>query len=420
MIDEITSVVPKNGVLSLFLEYTDGMEICPRFRFFSMVAGIGAIVRRNIWFQRSSYCLLPTIYPNLWVILVAPQGRGHKSSSLRIVKNFLDKLPEDKKVNILASKLTPEALVKSLSSQIVDEATLRTIDVSLLHMFKKPAQALIYSTEFGVLISRKDYNKDMIPILTDLYDCPDEWATETIMRGNQKLCNVCISLMGASTPDWLQTMLPTDAFKGGFMSRLLLVSYPETWHKRVPDPPIPDIILEKEIISELHRISRLSGEIKWNSEGKKFFEDWYLSLEEPEPGIKSAYLERKQDHLLKLAIILKISESSNLVLTREAIETALNILNVCEKETLKMVEYIATEPRMRVIQRAIEILRHKQIVSESELLDELWIYLSRMSDFDEVIKFLIKKQEIKILLTNDGIKYQYIKDMNNQQEGETI
>lgn len=413
MYDPVTQYLPDKGVIKKFMNYTDGTEVCPRFRLFSIAAGIGAVLKRKVFFQRSSHSLFPPLFPNLWIILVAPQGRGHKSTSLRIVKNFLMAMPEQYRPNILAAKLTPEALIKALSSPQVPLEMLKNVDRTIVSAMKKPAQGVIYSSEFGVFISKKDYNKDLIPILTDLYDCPDEWVSETIMRGDQRLYDVCLTLMAASTPDWLQSMLPQDAFKGGFMSRLLLIGHPEQWHVRIPDPPKPNEEIKASIIEDLIELAKLEGEMKWVPEAKKFFEDWYMSLKEPEPGNKAAYLERKQDHLLRLSIILKLSEHKSFTLEKEFIERALNILNVCEVETLKMIDYISIDPKMRMIQRVEEVLKARKEVYESELLDEVWIYLSSIRDFDEIINFLNKRKVVTIKLTTKGILYTYNKKENN-------
>ena len=156
---------------------------------------LGALIRRKVWFQRSTYNLFPTLYANLWVILVAPQGRGHKSAALSIAKKLMQRLPEHQQPKMLASKLTPEALVKSLAAQALTLEMQKAIDPMMLSIVKKPAQALLYSSELGVLIGKEKYNQGMIPLLTDLYDTPNEWQSETVMRGDQRLYDVCLSIM---------------------------------------------------------------------------------------------------------------------------------------------------------------------------------------------------------------------------------
>ena len=407
--DAIEAHIPSTGLFRLYHEYTGGNEICPRFRFFSFAAAMGSLIKRKVWFQRSTYNLFPTLYPNLWIILVAPQGRGHKSAALSIAKKLIQKLPENLQPRLLASKLTPEALVKALAAQAISAEILKTIDPMMISIVKKPAQALLHSSELGVLLGKEKYNQGMIALLTDLYDTPNEWQSETVMRGDQRLYDVCLSIMGASTPDWMQTMLPTDAFKGGFMSRLFLVGYPDTWHIRISDPMPPDPSLETELVERLTELARFEGEIKWNKAAKDYFTDWYTSLEDPDPGPKAAYLERKQDQLLRLSILMQLSFSPSLVLTREALEGALNLMHSVEPDSLRMVDYIAVEPRMRVVQRVLELLQAKETITEGDLLNEIWRYLSNPREFSEVIDMLLKTKRVLYNNKDGDVSYTFLK-----------
>lgn len=405
MQDAIAPHIPTDGLFRLYHEYTEGNEICPRFRFFSFAAMMGSIVRRKVWFQRSTYNLFPTLYPNLWVILVAPQGRGHKSAALSIAKKLMQRLPENLQPRMLASKLTPEALVKSLAAQALSAEILKGIDSTMISIVKKPAQALLYSSELGVMLGKEKYNQGMIALLTDLYDTPNEWQSETVMRGDQRLYDVCLSVMGASTPDWMQTMLPADAFKGGFMSRLFLVGYPDNWYKRISDPPPPDEAIGRQLVEQLSALAQHESELKWDKSARDYFADWYDSLEEPEPGPKAAYLERKQDQMLRLAMLLQISYGPTNILTRDAIEQSLNIIHSVEPDALRMIDYIAVEPRMRVVQRIMELLEVKGSIMESELLDETWRYLSRAQEYDDVVNMLLKTKKISLSVKGSDVIY---------------
>jgi hypothetical protein len=263
----------------------------------------------------------------------------------------------------------------------------------------------------GVLLGKEKYNQGMIALLTDLYDTPEEWQSETVMRGDQRLYDVCLSIMGASTPDWMQTMLPADAFKGGFMSRMLLVGYPETWHKRIADPAPADDLLGKEVVRQVGILSRLEGEIKWTPGAKDYFTDWYHTLQTPDPGPRAAYLERKQDHLIKLAIIVQLCWAPHLVLTQDAMEVSMNILNTIEPDTLRMVDYISVEPRMRFVQRIMELIEVKGSMTEGDLMAETWRYMGRPQEFTETMQMLMKAKKVTVSIDeNNELVYILRKD----------
>lgn len=406
--DPVVDLIPDKGYFRHYHDMTKGSEICPRFHFFTAATVLGAAIARKVKFQRSSSDVFPPLYPNPWVILVAPQGMGHKTAALGVGRKMLTRMPPHMHPRILSSKLTPEALVKALT---IDEPKGPTGIAQLGAASKPCSTGLIYSTELGVLLGREKYNQGMIALLTELYDCQEEWTSATIMRGDQKLYNVALSLLGASTPDWMQSMLPPDAFKGGFMSRLLLVSLPVGWEKvRVADPPKGDQGSRDLIVSEMERIAAISGTMKWTNEAKQFFTDWYMSIErETVVGPIMAYLERKQDHMLRFAMLLELSITyENLILTRECLEQSLNILTMIEKETAPMVEFLATEPRMRTAQYILEILRTQpKGVAESKLLQQVWRGLGYPNEFDQIMAMLLKARSIKIQgVVNKEIVYE--------------
>jgi hypothetical protein len=419
--DEILKVYPKEGYFNDYYEMASGGEICPRFHFFVSATILGSVLNRKVWFQRGTKETFPTLFPNLWILLVAPQGSGHKSSALRVGRLLLKSLPDQLKPNILASKITPESVVKALAT------TNTGVNVKLppgmnASALRGDAVAIIYSSELSVTIGKEKYNQGFLPLLTELYDCHDEWSSSTIMRGEQALYNVCLTLMGASTPDWMQSMLPQDAFKGGFMSRVLVITLPLNWDNDknenaiVPDPePAPPELIAR-VVKHLETYSYVTGEVKWSPQAKSFFEDWYrhnAKNKKKLSGVIAACQERKQDHLLRLAILLQLNSTpTELVLQRDSIEKSLAILSTVEKESTSTIEFIATEPNMRSAQTVLEYLRKYRQLPEWELLHLVWRNLKHPKEFDSVLEMLMKSRDIEPIDLKDekgkttlGFKY---------------
>ena len=80
-----------------------------------------------------------------------------------------------------------------------------------------------------------------------------------------------------------------------------------------------------------------------------------------------------------------------------------------EKDALRMIDYIAVEPRMRIVQRVIELLEVKTRISEAELMSEVWRYLSRAQEYDEVINMLMKTKQINVTVEEGEVYYVYKK-----------
>ena len=220
--DPLQDILPASGWLGKYVSFMKELEACPRFKFFSAACVLGATINNKVYIHRGSEELLPKLFPNVWVILLAPPGRGHKTSTINAALNCLyQACPE---VRILADKLTPESLVKALSEPSTATDKIR--------IGPRDATGIIKAPELSVFFGKQQYNQGLVSLITDLYDFREEWAVETIMRGRNTLKNICISILGGSTPDWLQKMLPEDAFTGGFMSRFVLVEMPPTYFKR--------------------------------------------------------------------------------------------------------------------------------------------------------------------------------------------
>ena len=397
----------------LYYELDKHGETCPRFNFFSALSMLGSTIGRKVSLQRGSPDAFPTLYPNPWVMLVAPQGTGHKSSSLRMAKWYLMQLPEYARPRFFAAKITPEALVRVLATQVVAPTLVKS---SIPQNILRPSSTgLIISSELGVFLGKEKYNTGMVGLLTDLYDCHDEWSSDTIMRGDQRLYNVCLSAMGATTPDWMQDMLPIDLLKGGFLSRWLIIAMPPNWSRRVGSPPAsPDQVVE-QIKEELLTISQIQGKVSWGKGAQEFFNEWYeSSMPDPRVNPIMAYFERKQDHLLKTAILLQITKTyEKLVLEKESLETALKILDSVQKDTIKLLEFILTSPKMRGAHVILDLLRKYKRISESKLLQLCWNYLNHPREFEEFMMLLFKATLVKVDYKGEkGIYYTLTEEKN--------
>ena len=384
MQDKITPYLPIKGVIAKYLEATDGAEICPRFRYFSFLAAVGSLFGRRVFLRRSSNLAMPAVFPNPWIVLIAPPAQGHKSTSLRVALRTIQELEPKLRPRIIATKITPEALTKTLSA-----ASITTQDGCVVA--RPDATGLVYSPEFGVLLGKEKYLTGMIPLLCDLYDCPDEWTSETIGRGVTTLRNVCLTVMAASTPAWLQDIIPEDAFTGGFMSRILVVTLPPTWNVKVPEPPDTPEQLKQEITHELTKLAQLQGEVRLSAEAQELFHHWYLNRPSPATDFEALYLERKQDHLLKAALIQALCEGYKEI-PAEILQRTLDQFAALEEDSLPVINELAVQPRARPIYRLAHYMKisGRKEFTQQELLSAVWQSFQRpVSDFGEALRLLV-------------------------------
>lgn len=399
---------PKTGWIGKYLKYTHtferGSEIPPVFNFFTSVGVISAVLQRNVYFQRDLYKL----YPAMLIALIAPTGRGKKTTAINI---GLDIVKEIKSVRIISEQITPEALVMALvrkgpvlrAGKIVEE--------------DRDATGLLVLPELSVFLEKRDYRSGLVPLITRLADSPEYWSSETICRGEVALKNVALSMLAGSASSWLSGSIPLEAFTGGFMARFLfIVSDGSTIPVAFPKPL--DTKLRDSLVRDLSHIAKFRGEVNFAGEDEKaYFQEWYdnqyvsRSFDEKE----AAYQERKHDHMLRLAMILAISDR-RMEVTIPDMENAINILDENERKMFELFGEIEGKqtPVGENVQVALRFIRKRGQVGRSELLKNMFPRGISAGMLTELIDTLIEAKLVKAQIVKnkekgrDIVIYKYI------------
>ena len=340
-------LVPTRGWLNEYIEYTKNTEPPTVFHFFSAISVLGATIARRVCFPRGS----GDIFPNINAVLVAPPGKCKKTTAANIAVNLFRRIGG----NVLADRVTPEALIESFKTTTT-------------------ATGLIYAPEWAVFLGRQQYMEGLVPMLTALFDCPQSWSSSTIMRSTTQLQNVAISHLACSTIDWMQTSVTRDAFNGGFMSRLLFIVQQDT-PRRFPFPPPLNQALAKRLVDHLLQVQQTVGQVTFDPAARVWYETWYMSrtanaLERQFAG----YLERKPDRMIQMAMILNAAEDPrSLTITVVHLEQAERILNWIEKLLPAAFSELAATTTGDDQQRLLKQIRH----ADGMLTHAEWIRLNR-------------------------------------------
>ena len=147
--------------LDTYIEYTRNQESPTSFHEWSALCLLSAAVGRNVWIPRIKY----TIFPNIFVILVAGSAKCKKSTAIKIGERILKSTTEPPM--IFAQRVTTEALINSLEMNKVEGQ----------------CAGIIIADELSVFMAAGSKESGIIPMLTTLYDSPDEWTYHTVGRG---------------------------------------------------------------------------------------------------------------------------------------------------------------------------------------------------------------------------------------------
>lgn len=287
---EVTECLPKESW------FTDWMKVWPlaespkSYILFSGMGCLGAALGRRIYFSLDVH----KVYPLLNLLLIGPSGIG-KSTAMRdiAVNHLIPQLPEDLKPNLLTGKSTKEAIHQDL---VVCP------------------KSIILASELANLFSKEKYNEGMIPYFTDLLDLAPA-RVRTKSGGNMVIQRPECCVMGGSTKQWLQDMLPNNAGEGGFLPRFLIVKEDYKF-QRIADPrrhmtdeQRAELAAQREkVFYDFTRLVRVNeGLIDFaDYEASDAYTSWYDTFV-PESGSLAPFAARAGAHVLRLALLLAVS-----------------------------------------------------------------------------------------------------------------
>jgi len=309
-----------------YLLYTHNSEPPITYHTWAGLSLIAGALQRKVRLQWGFEC----IYPNLYVILVGPAGRARKGVALGIAKNLI--------LNVPGVSVAPEAGTRESMILAMKRASTNYEDPETKQV-KAHCSLTAFSEELSVFLGQNDIK--LLANLTDWYDSKDTWSYETVGRGRDSLEGLCFNLLGATAPEWIQSMLPYEAIGGGFTSRVIFI-VEENKGKTVAKHQLTvnELELGQSLLRDLERISQLNGQFFFSKSGEDAYVAWYteqdrlLNLGQPavEDSRFSAYCERRATHLRKLMMIVSASRSDSLVIEQEDFERAVALLLKAERK----------------------------------------------------------------------------------------
>lgn len=294
-----------------FLQSTAHSNSPEIFRKWAAISAIGAAL------QRKCFLLIQgePLFANFFVALVGPPGIG-KTRAIRFAKQLLGELGT-------TVKLSPNALTKE---KLVDNL------VESLRMGSSPAGEIFSQTAYACLLDElstfvrhKDY--EFMTQLTDLFDCPKIWESETISRGTKKIENLFLSILGGITPKSIQANWGEAAIGMGFTARLNLIYSEEA--KAIDLFGVKEIPDLSPLLNDLRCIHDLHGRFSVTPEAGKFLQSWVSDGMPPMPADSrfAEYNPRRSIHWLKLCMVYSVADSDDLIINithaRRAKETLL-------------------------------------------------------------------------------------------------
>lgn len=388
--------------LSGYLQYTQNSEPPLSYHTWCGLSLISAALQRKVKLSWG----FEMIYPNLFIVLVGPSGKTRKGIALGIAKSMLMNVST---VAIAAEATTREAVITAMKRAIGN--------------YEDPSDGKIkfhcsltaFSEELSVFLGQNDIK--FLANLTDWYDSKDKWDYETIGRGKDSLQGLCFNLLGATAPDWLQSMLPQEAVGGGFTSRVIFV-VEERKGKTVPKHILTteERNLEGALTRDLDRINQLSGEFRFDAAGEKAYVEWYKEqdamlakgnspIEDPR---FAGYCERRTTHLRKVMMLMSASRGDDLILSQIDFDRSIKVLKSTELKMARTFGGLGQAKYSDVTEKVMNYIKALGTTTRSVLLAKFYrdVDPATLRIIEEV---LTQMKVVKITLLEKGDKmYEWI------------
>lgn len=383
--------------LSTYIKFTEKTEPPTNYHIWTCLSVIAAAMQRKCYLRWG----FKTLYPNLYIVLIGPSG-CRKGTAMNVGKDLLLDITG---VNLSSESVTREALIRDMKEGV---STYEDPSDTTGNPYKNHSSVTVISEELSVFLGQQ--NVKFLADLTDWFDCSDQWTYRTKGSGTDKLVGVCVNILGATAPDWLRSILPQEAFGGGFTSRVIFV-VEEAKKQIVPDPRIPAEILalRPSLLHDLERISAMAGEMIFAEDAMELYTAWYIK-QSKSPAIKdphfAGYCERRAVHVLKLSMVMSASRSCDRRITKADFSRALALLESVEPKMPRAFMGLGRAKYSDMTSQLYEYLARQKKASQAEILNKFDVDLDEYT-LQLIMKTLAARKVVKIEYDSGRGEYYY-------------
>jgi hypothetical protein len=302
--------------LQELLRQHEELESPPAFWYWAGLCSISAVVKDNVYLERGGAF---NTYPNIYVLLHAGSGLK-KGPPVALARRLVTRVNNTR---IISGRASIQGILKELSQAQTKPGG----------VIEKNSSCFYVASEFS---SSLVADPAAMTILTDLYDRnynSGEYRSLLKME-TFKLTNPCISLLVATNEAHFEDFIPNKDVHGGFVGRIFVVAERKV-QKR--NPLIRKLSVqpdEEKLAQYLRTLVNLKGafqSIEDTSAGN-LYEEWYHEfygeIDTSDDKDETGTAERVGDAVLKVAMLLSLSDSPSLIISDDNMREA---IGVCEK-----------------------------------------------------------------------------------------
>lgn len=375
--------------------YTYPMPSPEIFHKFTALSTVAGALRRKVWIEVPE---IYKLYPNQYNVLVGPPG-SMKGSAMRIGQKMLTSLPG---FDYSIDSISREKLIMDMqqAQNMGDSAV------------------TVYSSEFTSMFAIS--GPEMANFLTDIYESQDKWSHRTKTQASISIANPCLNLQACTQPETMAKALPIHSVGLGLTSRIVFV-YADLPRDRDwrPEANPEQKTLREMLVHDLHVMTTLHGEFKFESEADNFYNQWYRHHQQhphewtADDRLKP-YFSRKHTSINKIAMCLSVMRGDSLVITKRELDEAFALLAEAEAVMpLAFSGFGAASTAAPMAKIADVLSAHGKPMLYGDLLNYLKRDVRRQ-EFDECLETMVAIRSIEKVDIGGYLGYQISGDNNGQ------
>lgn len=387
------------------------LESPKSFWFWSGLATISAVVKDSVWMNRHAY----NLYPNIFVMLHADSGMK-KGPPVALSKNLVKAVNNTK---IISGRSSIQGILKDLG-------TAATVPGGKINT---KSTGFIVASEFSSSLVN---DPAALNILTDLYDRQyneGEWRSLLKME-TFSLRDPTISMLVATNDTHFNDFLQSKDMKGGFIGRMFLIAETEVQVLNSLIAPLHHQPDRSKLVDYLKMLAQIRGEFKpngslveteeyaipkndkWFNRAGVLYDDWYEQFyhDFKDSGMKdeTGSIQRFGDSVLKVAMLLSLSDSTDLIISEQHIIDAIKlgeklIGNVRITTHGKINKKDSNTDRKDTLLREL-YGRNPHTITQQQLVNKYWMQ-GDANEWDRCVETLVQAGYVKV--ENIGSKIVY-------------
>jgi len=233
--------IDPNYLIEQYIESCSHLTTSKIFAEWSLYGLISACLERRHWINIPGYSDKSNIYGNLYVLLVGPSGIGKTVAARAINAQLIDELARNETrrsgdsvvptgkliqpaINVAPTAITPEGLVQLMAEKFKKtDIILKKEDVLKQIQAPEYVGTMVLADEISVFFKEtKHATNNMISFLTKGYD-HDKFEDYTKGEGQKIIDRMCITFLGATTPEHLSRLFGSTSVKEGLGNRFIYI-----------------------------------------------------------------------------------------------------------------------------------------------------------------------------------------------------